>query len=45
MKIIAFNVNCIRSLIKSKNIQQIFDETPDILCIGETKIDCNAYRY
>ena len=26
------------------NIQQIFDEKPDILCIGETKIDCNAFK-
>lgn len=44
MKIIAWNVNGIRSLIKSENVQQIFDEKPDILCIGETKIDCNAYK-
>ena len=44
MKIIAWNVNGIRSLIKSNNIQQIFDEKPDVLCIGETKIDCNDYK-
>ena len=44
MKIIAWNVNGIRSLIKSENIQQIFDENPDIICFGETKIDCNAYK-
>jgi exodeoxyribonuclease-3 len=44
MKIIAWNVNGIRSLIKSNNIQQILDEKPDILCIGETKIDCNAVK-
>lgn len=44
MKIIAWNVNGIRSLIKSNSIQQIVDETPDVLCIGETKIDCNAVK-
>jgi exodeoxyribonuclease-3 len=44
MKIIAWNVNGIRSLIKSDNIQQILDENPDVLCIGETKIDGNAAK-
>jgi exodeoxyribonuclease-3 len=44
MKIIAWNVNGIRSLIKSNNFQQIIDENPDVLCIGETKIDCDAVK-
>ena len=44
MKIIAWNVNGIRSLIKSNSIHQILDEKPDVLCIGETKIDCNAVK-
>jgi exodeoxyribonuclease-3 len=44
MKIIAWNVNGIRSLIKSNNIQQILDEKPDVLCLGETKIDSNAVK-
>ena len=44
MKIIAWNVNGIRSLIKSDNIQQILDENPDVLCIGETKIDDDAAK-
>lgn len=45
MKIIAWNVNGIRSLIKSNNIQQILDEKPDVLCIGETKIDSSAVKH
>lgn len=44
MKIIAWNVNGIRSLIKSNHIQQILDEKPDVLCIGETKIDSKAVK-
>jgi exodeoxyribonuclease-3 len=44
MKIIAWNVNGIRSLIKSNHLQQIIDEKPDVLCIGETKIDSNAVK-
>lgn len=44
MKIIAWNVNGIRSLIKSNYLQQIIDEKPDVLCIGETKIDSNAIK-
>jgi exodeoxyribonuclease-3 len=41
MKIIAWNVNGLRSLLKTNNLQELLDEyNPDILCIGETKLSC-----
>jgi exodeoxyribonuclease-3 len=39
MKIIAWNVNGIRSLLKTNNLQILLEkENPDILCFGETKL-------
>ena len=41
MKIIAWNINGIRSIIKKDYlINLINDEDPDIFCLGETKISC-----
>ena len=41
MKIIAWNVNGIRSLLKTDHLNNMIkDENPDVLCIGETKISC-----
>lgn len=41
MKIIAWNVNGIRSLLKTNYLQQLInEEDPSILCLGETKISC-----
>ncbi len=41
MKIIAWNVNGIRAILKKENfINLINDESPDIFCLGETKISC-----
>ena len=41
MKIIAWNVNGLRSLLKTDNLKLLLDEEdPDIFCIGETKLSC-----
>lgn len=41
MKIIAWNINGIKSMIKKEYlIHLINDEDPDIFCLGETKISC-----
>ncbi len=41
MKIIAWNVNGLRSLLKTDNLDDLLNsEKPDILCIGETKLSC-----
>jgi len=41
MKIIAWNVNGIRAMLKKNNlIELINEEDPDIFCLGETKISC-----
>jgi exodeoxyribonuclease-3 len=41
MKIIAWNINGIRAILKKKYlIDLINDENPDIFCLGETKISC-----
>lgn len=41
MKIIAWNVNGIRAILKKKDfIDLLNDENPDIFCMGETKISC-----
>lgn len=41
LKIIAWNVNGIRSLLKTENLDNLINhEDPDILCFGETKISC-----
>jgi exodeoxyribonuclease-3 len=41
MKIIAWNVNGIRSLLKTTYLDELIkDENPDIFCMGETKISC-----
>lgn len=41
MKIIAWNVNGIRSLLKTQYLDELItDEDPDVFCMGETKISC-----
>ena len=41
MKIISWNVNGIRSLLKTSYLNELIEtESPDILCMGETKISC-----
>lgn len=41
MKIIAWNVNGIRSLLKTNYLDEMLDEhKPDIFCMGETKLSC-----
>lgn len=41
MKIIAWNVNGIRSLLKTDYLDNLINnENPDVFCIGETKISC-----
>jgi exodeoxyribonuclease-3 len=41
MKIIAWNVNGLRSLLKTDNLNQLIStEDPDIFCMGETKLSC-----
>lgn len=41
MKIIAWNVNGIRAMIKKNNLVELINnEEPDIICLGETKISC-----
>ena len=41
MKIIAWNVNGLRSLLKTDYLNKLLkDENPDIFCIGETKLSC-----
>ena len=41
MKIIAWNVNGLRSLLKTNNLDNLIEnENPDILCMGETKLSC-----
>ena len=41
MKIIAFNVNSLRNIIKKNDlINMIKDEDPTILCMSETKLSC-----
>ena len=41
MKIIAWNVNGIRSLLKTQYLDELInDENPDVFCMGETKLSC-----
>jgi exodeoxyribonuclease-3 len=41
MKIIAWNINGLRSLLKTENLDNLIkSEKPDILCFGETKLSC-----
>ena len=41
MKIIAWNINGIRSLMKEKYLYELIEqENPSIICFGETKISC-----
>jgi exodeoxyribonuclease-3 len=41
MKIIAWNVNGIRAMLKKNNLVELINnENPDIICLGETKISC-----
>lgn len=41
MKIIAWNVNGIRAMLKKNNLVELINnEEPDIICLGETKVSC-----
>lgn len=41
MKIIAWNINGIRAMLKKNNLVELINnEEPDIICLGETKISC-----
>lgn len=41
MKIIAWNVNGLKSLLKTNYLNELIDEhKPDIFCMGETKLSC-----
>ena len=41
MKIIAWNVNGIRSLLKTKHLDSLLSkEEPEVFCMGETKVSC-----
>jgi exodeoxyribonuclease-3 len=41
MKIIAWNVNGLRSLLKTDYLKELVkNQKPDILCLGETKLSC-----
>ncbi len=41
MKIIAWNVNGLRSLLKTEYLDKLLEkEKPDIFCMGETKLSC-----
>ncbi len=44
MKIIAWNVNGLRSLLKTNNLEKLIEsENPDVLCMGETKLSCSNH--
>ena len=41
LKIISWNVNGIRAMMKKKNLYKLIEkEKPNIICFGETKISC-----
>lgn len=41
MKIISWNINGIRAMLKKNNLVELInEEDPDIICLGETKISC-----
>lgn len=41
MKIIAWNVNGLRSLLKTNHLNELMEnEDPDVFCMGETKLSC-----
>jgi len=41
MKIIAWNVNGLKSLLKNNYLDNLInDENPDVFCMGETKLSC-----
>lgn len=41
MKIIAWNINGIKAMLKKNDLVNLInDENPDIFCLGETKISC-----
>lgn len=43
MKIIAWNINGIRSLMKEDYLEKLIEkEKPDIICFGETKLSCKC---
>ena len=40
-RIISWNVNGLRSIVKKKDIRMLVDKyNPDILCMSETKLNC-----
>jgi len=42
MKIIAWNINGIRAILKKNNLVELINiEEPDIICLSETKINCS----
>ena len=41
MKIIAWNVNGLRAIVKKENVNLFLEENnPDVFCMGETKLSC-----
>ncbi len=41
LKIISWNVNGIRAIMKKNNLYDLIEkEKPNIICFGETKISC-----
>ena len=41
LKIISWNINGIRAMMKKDNLYNLIEEEkPDIICFGETKISC-----
>lgn len=42
LKIIAWNVNGLRSLLKTEELKKILELEPDIICLGETKLSCKT---
>lgn len=41
MKIISWNINGLRAIIKKKDFFELIEqENPDIICLGETKLSC-----
>jgi len=42
LKIVAWNVNGLRSLLKTEELNKVLELEPDIICIGETKLSCKV---
>jgi len=42
MKIIAWNINGIKAILKKNNLVELINiENPDIICLGETRVSCS----